>query len=442
MSDITGTAGDDLLKGTGGDDDFHLEQGGDDVALGRGGADVFHMGAGFTGADQIDGGGGADTLVLDGDYSAGIAFTSTSMTNVETLSLAGGHSYILSGLTDANIPDDLTRLTVDAHELGARDSLGLDASEATRGIFVTGGAGADTVTGGAGDDILDGGAGHNVLVGGAGDDSFLLSGKADKATGGDGADFFAINLVDAFTAKDKIDGGAGIDGVRFAADGAVVLHNASLRGIEQLSLQGHLDLTLADGNNPAGQIMSVYGTTAEELRFDASLETDGAFYVLGARFGPNTLIGGAGADTLLGGDHADVLTGGGGDDLLAGGDGDATLTGGLGQDTLVGARGTGAISFVFETLQDSTLADPDRIDALGKNTDIIDLHAIDADTTQAGDQAFHLVAAFSGQAGELVVAFDHDRGVTDISADIDGDGAADMVIEVNGDRHGFTGFAL
>jgi hypothetical protein len=60
----------------------------------------------------------------------------------------------------------------------------------------------------------------------------------------------------------------------------------------------------------------------------------------------------------------------------------------------------------------------------------IDLGQVDADITQDGDQAFHVVEAFTGQAGELVEAVDEFRGVSMVLGDVDGDGAADFEIDI------------
>ena len=73
--------------------------------------------------------------------------------------------------------------------------------------------------------------------------------------------------------------------------------------------------------------------------------------------------------------------------------------------------------------------------------DTIDLSGIDADTTQNGDQHFHLVAGgnFTRSAGELI-QYVIGGGHTVIAGDVNGDGSADFEIElttapvlVNGD---------
>jgi hypothetical protein len=120
----------------------------------------------------------------------------------------------------------------------------------------------------------------------------------------------------------------------------------------------------------------------------------------------NTITGGAGNDTLIGGGGADLLVGGGGADL-----------------------------FVLTALSDSTVAASGR-DRIGDFSvvagDRIDLQALDADTTLAGDQAFIFLGAvgFSGKAGQLVQgAFGAD---TRVQGDVNGDGVADFSLLLTG----------
>src|SRR5439155_22873217 len=108
-----------------------------------------------------------------------------------------------------------------------------------------------------------------------------------------------------------------------------------------------------------------------------SAETDGSFRII-AGDGNDTLIGGANGDILYGGLGSDTLTGGGGNDL-----------------------------FYYTDVAQSVGANTDRITDFTAG-DKIDLSQIDADTTQAGDQAFNFIGsnAFDGQAGELRAVFD------------------------------------
>lgn len=64
---------------------------------------------------------------------------------------------------------------------------------------------------------------------------------------------------------------------------------------------------------------------------------------------------------------------------------------------------------------------------------IIDISLIDADTTQAGDQAFHLLslgAGFTGHAGEITRQWS--EGSYLVQFDVDGDAVADARLIVTG----------
>jgi hypothetical protein len=102
--------------------------------------------------------------------------------------------------------------------------------------------------------------------------------------------------------------------------------------------------------------------------------------------------------------------------------------------------GGGNDLFVFHTIADSGPS-PDVIFDLG-STDTIDLQRIDADTGAGGDQAFHIVAGLTGHAGELTAHYDGSNDLTFLYGDTDGDGGADLVIELAGDQTGFTNFVL
>lgn len=144
------------------------------------------------------------------------------------------------------------------------------------------------------------------------------------------------------------------------------------------------------------------------------------------------LEGGDGADKLYGGAGADTLRGGSGADMLRGGDGDDRLLGGAGADRLLG--GAGADTFIFHHRADSApgAATRDTILDFTRGKDRIDLSHIDADRSKAGDQAFHLIgdAAFSHHKGELRVF--HQHGDTLVTADVTGDGKAELSILVHG----------
>ena len=147
----------------------------------------------------------------------------------------------------------------------------------------------------------------------------------------------------------------------------------------------------------------------------------------------DTLSGGNGNDILKGFTGNDSLNGGYGADTLVGGDGADTLTGGLGGDILTGGAGNDIFKY-------NALADFDGQDYDDKITDFaagdkIDLSAIDADSRQAGNQAFSFLGSkdieeiggsFTGRGAELY----YSSGV--LRADINGDQFADFSITMNG----------
>jgi hypothetical protein len=138
-----------------------------------------------------------------------------------------------------------------------------------------------------------------------------------------------------------------------------------------------------------------------------------------------------------------VLDGRDGQDSLNGGSRADSITGGAGGDTLTG--GADSDRFLYNAVSDSAVATGvDTITDL-RNIDRVDLHLIDADSNVAGNQAFHLVSAFTGHARELVVTY-HTTGVyagfTTIEGDVDGDGTADLTILATDDHHTFANFVL
>lgn len=136
-----------------------------------------------------------------------------------------------------------------------------------------------------------------------------------------------------------------------------------------------------------------------------------------------------------------LVVGGGGDDLLTGRSGNDTIAGGAGGDTLNGAGGDdllyggqGADTFNFDASYPTTGGTDVVVDFSRLEGDVIRLHSIDADITNAAgtNDKFRLIgeAAFSKSAGELRV--DYQAGDAIISGDVNGDGVADFAIRVVG----------
>lgn len=300
-----GGSGPDTFDGTSGNDTFNMAKGGNDTVNGEGGDDTFNFGAALTAADRINGGSGNDVLNLNGDYTGthAVAFGASTVRNVETINLAGGHSYDFT-LNAATISTTGLML-IDGTALAAGDTLTLNGAATKAGSLLE-------VNGGAGNDALTGGAGLARF--------FLFEGGNDTATAGSGGAEF--NMGASLTPADRLDGGSGGGEVDLNGDysAGLVLKAATLKHIFALNLApgDSYTITTADGNLDAGSTMTVYGWTlaaGDRLKFDGSAETNGHFNILGGA-DQDTLKGGALSDTITGGGWSDLMNGEGGADTF------------------------------------------------------------------------------------------------------------------------------
>ncbi|MEO0989512.1 MAG: M10 family metallopeptidase C-terminal domain-containing protein [Pseudomonadota bacterium] len=191
-------------------------------------------------------------------------------------------------------------------------------------------------------------------------------------------------------------------------------------------------ITASDGND------IVFGWNGDDM-----IRGNNGSDILYGGNGDDRIIGGNGADTSFGGSGKDTLNGNGGSDTLWGQAGSDKLNGGNSTDVLIGGEGAdvqrgggGSDVFQFLSVEDSgpAKADRDLIKDFKPGTDLIDLSAIDADSTTLDDDRFDFVGpdGFSGAAGELTYSYIAGRKKTLLEADIDGDGDTDFSIELSG----------
>jgi len=230
---------------------------------------------------------------------------------------------------------------------------------------LNGGAGNDVLFGGSGGDDLDGGAGRDRYVGGAGDDYMISSKGVDTYIGGAGAwDQIAFNngghsgayanlatgeIIDQWgnhervsgveilkgsrwddnfignkkindfrglAGDDTLDGGRGVDRVRYDQD----VQYGGNSGVKVNLKKG----TATDG----------FGDTDTLIRIE-NVRGSGFGDVIFGSNGKNKLEGGAGRDKLFGLNGNDTLKGDDGKDRLDGGNGNDYLTGGNQNDTFI-----------------------------------------------------------------------------------------------------------
>jgi len=345
LADIT-FAGSATLNGSS-DADILIGSSGDDILNGNAGNDVLHGGAG---ADTFNGGDGFDRVSY-ADATAGVTinFTDSSsnwtgdahgdtFNSIEQIELTGFKDFFMgAGTVFAGAGDD--RL------------IGLSGDD-----NFTGGAGNDLLEGGAGNDTLlgdgdAGAAGNDLLFGNAGDDILIGGDGNDSLWGGAGAD--------------RLDGGNGFDYAEYGDATSAV----------------SIDLT-ADSSTWTGD---AHGDTLISIEaFDLTTFND----VFHGADGDDKVVARAGDDQLFGG---------GGNDTLVGDEGNDILSGGTGADVLIG--GQGADIFKYTAVEESSGAVVNGVQQIDDITDFtqgedkIDLSAIDANGTLAGDQAFTFLDA-------------------------------------------------
>ena len=306
---------------------------------------------GGLGADNIDGGGGTNTLIETGDAN----FTLTDA------SLARGADV-----------DTLTN--IDRAELtGGAGANTIDANGFTGTANLSGLGGDDVLIGGSGSDTLIGGAGNDTLRGGAGSDTYqfdvdemlgtdIVDETSGLTNGSDILDFsqtttvgVIVNLsltsdqtVHATNLKLQLTDSTGVEHIFGGEQADVLIGNAA----DNIFLGG---LGNDQFNGNGGTLDTVYETRdADMLLTDATLTIGSEInqltaiqrtYLVGgdshnildatAYTGIAYLLGQAGNDTLYGGSGDDFLSGGDGDDVLRGNGGDDDLRGGKGNDLYV-----------------------------------------------------------------------------------------------------------
>lgn len=158
-----------------------------------------------------------------------------------------------------------------------------------------------TGNGTSGDDLVVSSNSSHTRYGYDGDDVMSGGGGNDNLIAGNGAD-----SLEGGTGADTLNGGAGIDTARYVGSSAGVT------------------VSLTSGTGTGGEAQGDVLTSIENVT--GSLHAD-------------RLTGNGGANTLIGLDANDTLDGQGGDDSLSGGLGNDSLLGGSGNDVLSGAEG-------------------------------------------------------------------------------------------------------
>ncbi len=290
----------------------------DDVLTGSPGDDTFAGGINGAGADRFEGGTGNDSVeyFVPGD--------ATDLTvNLETGRGEGGTAQ---GDTFVSIENVVTG--------GGDDTIiGNAANNKLVGLF-----GDDTLRGGAGNDELDDGPGNDTLEGGDGDDVLLNDEGNDSLSGGPGNDVLFAGgsraALEDVSDNDTLDGGAGNDTVTYFGLGS---DEGIFAGVEASLVTGQATVT-------------GFNTVDDPDREEPLTSTDTLINI-------ENLVGGEDDDTLTGDREANRLDGNRGNDIINGGNGNDHITGGTGNDTLTGGDGDDVFRFnAVEYLEESVIA--------------------------------------------------------------------------------------
>jgi serralysin len=308
------------------------------------GRDVYDFAVNTMPVISIYDAGGVDTL----DFS-GWATGSEIDLNPGAFSSGGGSGIVpldvlkARGLLPASYTEDqytALRLRYNALDGMLKDNISIAYGTTIENAI--GGAGDDTMIGNAVDNILTAGAGNDSLEGRDGNDTLDGGAGDDSMKGGLGGDFY---LVDA--------GGDSV--IELAGEGIDTVSSA-------------ISYTL--GDNVENLILTGSAANGTGNALDNVLTGDAL---------SNRLDGAAGSDRLVGGDGVDHLTGGIGNDVFV-----AEIN----ASKVDSKKGPVSLDVVLD------FGSGDRIDLSG----------IDANSAEAGHQAFTFVGQSAGKnAGELSI---------------------------------------
>jgi len=399
---LNGNAGPDLLSGGAGDDTIN-GAGGDDTLLGDYGNDLLMGGAGN---DRISGG-------LDQDTIFGGAGNDTIMGEVGNDMLYGelGNDLITDPLGDNAVRGGEGNDTITTGT--GRDRIwGENGNDS-----INSGAGNDQIWGGDGHDWITGGTGNDTIFGGTGNDTLLGADGNDIIDGGPGN-----NNINGQNENDRLLGGTGNDTIIGGAGNDTILGGG---GQDTLNGQDGNDLIRGGAGNDLIQGLTgndiLYGEAGNDLLIGGEgndlIHGDGDSDRLDGGAGNDSLFGDAGNDQLVDLFGHNFLSGGTGNDVLRAGPGNDRLQGGPGSDHLTG--GAGADLFVFR--------DPHDYD---RSRDVITDFAHGPDHLDMAGLGLRFIGEAEFSAARQVRAY-HSGSAMIVEADLNGDGHADLTLQLN-----------
>lgn len=435
-NELVGNAGRNTLTGGSGNDRYFIQTVGDKVIeADRGGTDTVHSSVSFSLAGQF-----IENLFLTGDAdinALGNSLNNFLSGNLGKNELRGGKGddiYYVQTVGDRVIEKagegdhDFVYSTIDFSLSGQFvEELWLVGEEDIDG------------SGNSLDNTITGNDGVNILRGYSGDDTYYIQTAGDRVIEAKDAGHDTVFSTVSFSLAGQyiedltLEGLAEINGAGNSFDNVLTGNLAKNilsggRGDDTYFIQSYIH------QNAQGQWVEVF----DDVRELAGEGTDRIFtessYTLAGRYVEELWLTGARDVDATGNSLANVLKGNSGANTIYGGGGMDRMTGGGGVDT-----------FIWKSTGDSIAGTSDRVLDLEAH-DVLDLSAIDGNTTLAGNQAFQLVSSFAvaatNGAGRAVLKYDAANSWTLLELDVNNDGRADSRIVLMGDHTGHAAWAL
>ena len=270
-----------------------------------------------------------------------------------------------------------------------------------------------------------------------GDTTYGFNATADTA----GRDAFNFDLTPAPVMAIWDAGGIDtLDASGYATNQVIDLTPGSMSSIGGVTLENAPSLAEVNANRAAAGYPPLSQASYDIRMANLAANPDAGLLVdnVGIAYGVTieNAVGGSGNDLIIGNDASNRLYGNDGNDVISGGAGVDYVTGGAGNDTFIADINGALVPSRRGELSLDVITDFER------GSDKIDLSAIDANSSVAGDQAFSFIGSNANKgAGQLSYkVFDSITGAEkalgmDLDG-IDGPGAAGPVTVVFGNVDG------
>lgn len=165
---------------------------------------------------------------------------------------------------------------------------------------------------------------------------------------------------------------------------------------------------------------------------------ESSFSNIGGHKGNVSIATGVTIENAIGGSGNDVIVGNAANNAIKGGAGDDVIYGGSGQDQLWGESGSDI--FVFSDLNDSLTRSPDKILDFESGKDKIDLSFFNHG--DRGSDFIQFVDHFSGQAGEVLLSYDTQSNLSELTFNINGGAYPDFLVHIVAQANVATDFIV